>query len=862
MENVSLLTLHLPNGTRALLMFRVFVSTFLLLNSALLAAPFVTVGGHPTSSLTAYPTLHTLRTFEDRIYMGYGNWSNYPAVTLTCYDPASHRFIIEHSASSDSIERLKVINGCLYAPSFDPIHYEDFKDYTYRPTGKPWRDFTAAGFLHLFDFASINGRLFAAGSTLSVGASVYQSLDDGRTWTYAFGGGPSRYYWAYSLQGKLYVHGRVWDPASPSSSVSWTNPYPDPNKVDTTNIAVNGSEVVLAKSGSNLFRHNAGDTTPVTIRSWVKDYTWAADAIYTLETNTIQRGIFTNPTTVTWTVVPVSSIPGSATCIEVLDGKVYVGTSSGTLHVAKLDGTAMPPMSWAAVGNVVPDQLGRGLAWNGSQLITGAPDASSSEPMSGRVQFWEQNTGGPSENWSEVASLTPAIPDFSGWFGKDIACADGILAVVEAGRDSTNRDRGSSAEVHLFTGEANVWTKRASLPIPFAHSVSILDGILAVGSANPAANQAAGLPGIHLYQLNGSGDSLTATFLRQSKPNIGYGYKPVARALIVGDLLIGGFSGDLSRDSSPGALFAFSKVSGGSGFSESPSSGWSSAGGRYGYSLAAETPYLAAGVPRNSTFNGIPHGMIAVSTISPTQRLQLAQNIHAPMIEMDAQFGAALGMANGWLLVGAPGAERMGLRHGGRVFLYRRNTEGTYLLKGELPRPAASEGEFGIEIAAGPDRFAIGSRYSNAIAPLQDRVAIVPIDCENPFEFWAAMHHLPAGDDDLSADPDGDGLNNLMEYASNQDPLSPNQPTPSASVISGSPVFQTAGAPALSFLRPTLDAHLAVSLFESSDLTTWGASEITSTVVQSYGTYERRQFLIPVASSGSKYYRLLFRYTP
>jgi hypothetical protein len=124
------------------------------------------------------------------------------------------------------------------------------------------------------------------------------------------------------------------------------------------------------------------------------------------------------------------------------------------------------------------------------------------------------------------------------------------------------------------------------------------------------------------------------------------------------------------------------------------------------------------------------------------------------------------------------------------------------------------------------------------------------------------MNHLPAGDDDLSADPDGDGLNNLMEYAGNLDPLSPNQPTPSASVISGSPVFQTAGAPAISFLRPTLDAHLAVSLFESSDLTTWGPSEVTSTVVQSYGTYERRRFLIPVASSGSKYYRLLFRYTP
>jgi hypothetical protein len=234
----------------------------------------------------------------------------------------------------------------------------------------------------------------------------------------------------------------------------------------------------------------------------------------------------------------------------------------------------------------------------------------------------------------------------------------------------------------------------------------------------------------------------------------------------------------------------------------------------------------------------------------------------SPIPEHNAEFGAALAMGNSWLLVGAPGAERSGRRQAGRVFAYRRNAAGTYALRGEIPLPAASEGEFGIEIASGPNAFAIGSRFSTPGAPLEQRVMIVPNSATSAYDFWASAKGVQSGEAGMSADPDGDGQVNLVEYASDTDPNVSNAPSPTSGNGKGAPLLRTSPTPALVFHRPTFDPLFQVTLHASTDMRDWQEVSATSVLEQSFGIYERRRFDLTMAPESARFYRLSFRYTP
>jgi hypothetical protein len=86
----------------------------------LLGADFVLVGTHPTSALTPYPALNALSAYEGRVYMGYGDWNQYPVAVVVSYDPAANAFRVEYSAPTDSLDHLRSVGGKLYAPSMDP----------------------------------------------------------------------------------------------------------------------------------------------------------------------------------------------------------------------------------------------------------------------------------------------------------------------------------------------------------------------------------------------------------------------------------------------------------------------------------------------------------------------------------------------------------------------------------------------------------------------------------------------------------------------------------------------------------------------------------------------------------------------
>jgi hypothetical protein len=398
------------------------------------------------------------------------------------------------------------------------------------------------------------------------------------------------------------------------------------------------------------------------------------------------------------------------------------------------------------------------------------------------------------------------------------------------------------------------------LAIPFAHSVSILNGLLAIGSANPAPNQAAGVAGVHLYRLAQDNGTLTATFVRQilagHSTNV---YKPTSRALLMGDWLIGGFAGDPSRSSGRGLSALGKRNAAGDDIPLFSTS--SEVDGRPGYSLAGEDPYFAIGAPWTAGTGTIRAGIVRVFEAGPSAFLSPVQ-LNSPILDHYAEFGTSVAMGNRWLLVGAPGAERAARRHAGRVFAYRRNTAGTYELRGEIPLPPASEGEFGIEIASGANAFAIGSRFSTPGAPLEQRVMIVPNSATSAYDFWASANGVQGGEAGMTADPDGDGQANLLEYASDTNPKVPNAASPTGGNGKGVPFLQTTPTTALVFHRPIFDPLFQVTLHASTDLREWQEVNAISVLEQSFGIYERRRFDLPMAPDSERFYRLLFRYAP
>src|SRR5690348_10141282 len=98
-------------------------------------AGLVLLGTNQPATSTAFPSLHTLKAFNGRIYMGYGDWNQYPAVVVTSYLPSDGSFRLEFSAYTDSIGILREAGGKLYAPSIDPVHFQDFHDLSYLSDG-------------------------------------------------------------------------------------------------------------------------------------------------------------------------------------------------------------------------------------------------------------------------------------------------------------------------------------------------------------------------------------------------------------------------------------------------------------------------------------------------------------------------------------------------------------------------------------------------------------------------------------------------------------------------------------------------------------------------------------------------------
>ncbi len=174
---------------------------------------------------------------------------------------------------------------------------------------------------------------------------------------------------------------------------------------------------------------------------------------------------------------------------------------------------------------------------------------------------------GSGATWTQAAKLAPADLGASDQFGSSISVRGDTLVV---GTQRQNNGGANAGAAYVFTRSGDSWSQAAKL-VPadvaagdaFGASVSVGDGVLAVGSPGRASGSVTGVGLAYIFE--GSGASWTPTVVQQRNPfqNDAFGYSV---AVIRPDkpgldpMVIVGAPGYDSGLVNNGAAFAFRKV--------------------------------------------------------------------------------------------------------------------------------------------------------------------------------------------------------------------------------------------------------------------------------------------------------------
>ncbi|HWB04289.1 MAG TPA: FG-GAP repeat protein [Verrucomicrobiales bacterium] len=844
---------------------------FLLAATKLLAVTEVKVGDHPTSRLTPFPSILSLHVHGGRVYMGYGtNTDFYPPVFIVSYDPALNAFHLEHSAATDELNTFRTIGGTLYAAHNDPSHYEDFRDYSYRGADGIWRDATPAGCLHVYDFASAGGSLFFCGSKPPVeGASgigvIMGSGDGGESWNIAKTGVPDRVYWCYGLGNRLYHSSGALENGKE------INPGGAYGNTKTLSLTLKGQPLAIHMGNASVINGLTvfDGAAASTLHPWAHLRALDQNTLYSVFTDMltgkyrVYRAAWFSAQGAVWEETPVELSSSNISSFAVLGGRAYFGVGDGSLRAANLDGTPLV-LPAPTVRNDLPDSFGRGLASSGLLLACGAPDTFSTQAAAGAAQIFQESDG--AAGWLPVKSFAPPTPRLSGWFGKDLAVNGDVMAVVETGYDTSGRERGKDARIHVYQSAGGTWPSRTILSLPYAHSAALLPDFLAIATANPASSQSAGQPGVTPYRITrGANGTISINAQTQLKPVLqDWGYKPACRVVMSGDLLVGGFAGDPSRAGGQGMVSIWRRVAAGTSFDPAPEQEFSDKGpNHFGYAIALDGLWLAVGAPRDDTAASQAGAVHLYKRDTLTAPFVKMQTLAPPVAQNEAAFGSALALRGGTLLAGAPGVTAGGVKHRGATYVFRRGADDAWAFSAEMPRPAASLAEFGVEVAMTETHLVAASRLSDNAAPAMQKLSFLPHpEPTTLFDLWRAENGVTG-----TSDTDGDGLSDLIEYAVNLKPLAPDSATfdhLAPEPLFGTPQYVIDGSPPLlhiTWLQRTDDPRLTTQLEYSTDLESWYIiSAAQSEAVLTGARFTVRSSTLPVPADSRQYVRQTVRY--
>jgi hypothetical protein len=306
-----------------------------------LAALHSDAAGQPTARGRI---LATLSPFAGRLYVGYGDIdANTGPIVVAAFDPARAGFAREWTSDTEAVYTYRAFGGRLVAPGIDPRAAADYA------IGPPWRDLRPVGADHVYDVATLDGReLWLAGSQ-GLDATLWRVDERGRG-REALRVAPedrggddfARFYFVFTLQGRLYVQARDFHAGPKAAAQVWDGSgwSPGPNLLPAPDaqgwhpqpfgerVVYLGRQTVHPQ-GSPLFVFDGvGVAQP--LGALVHDVAIAEGRLAALATD--GRILITTDLS-NWT--QAARAPAGSRSLGALGRDLYVGTEQGALYRSK-----------------------------------------------------------------------------------------------------------------------------------------------------------------------------------------------------------------------------------------------------------------------------------------------------------------------------------------------------------------------------------------------------------------------------------------------------------------------------------------------------------------------------------------------
>ncbi|MFH0900011.1 MAG: hypothetical protein V2A73_05210 [Pseudomonadota bacterium] len=341
--------------------------------SVRLIASRLDMPGISAQTTTRGKTINTLHPFNNRIYLGYGDYdANTGPISILSYSPAAGTFDASFSAQTEEINKYYGFNGDLYAPVIDSRNALQTLGVgsVFRLDGPTmtWSERTPiVNAFHVFDATAFAGKLYVGiGSNYGLRPVIYSSLDKGLTWTAAFSlplvltTEFARCYGLGATTTSLFASGYIFSSlgakqfAYKYSGVRWSALAGLPGYGLLHPVVLNNSMRIVNMAGhlgfggayygsyavgtTSLVAQTVFPVTPTSVNWSIRkaDLTNPLDLMCTLiDTSTGTHEIYSTTDFVTWT--PVGTLPALAadrySSIACQNGEIYLGTANGDFYV-------------------------------------------------------------------------------------------------------------------------------------------------------------------------------------------------------------------------------------------------------------------------------------------------------------------------------------------------------------------------------------------------------------------------------------------------------------------------------------------------------------------------------------------------
>jgi hypothetical protein len=283
-------------------------------------------------------------------------------------------------------------------------------------------------------------------------------------------------------------------------------------------------------------------------------------------------------------------------------------------------------------------------------------------------------------------------------------------------------------------------------------------------------------------------------------------------------------------------------------------------GGSSYHSVALKNNRLAVSVFGNDTT--VSDNSVQLYTISNNGTLsaQPEGTISSPVVGSSSRFGRRLLFAGAdVLMVSDPLATRSGTTSKGKVYVYERTAPAqwttTSVIESQTANPSEAFGDFlsmDATSMSGDALLAVGARTDAANMAADHDIYLFnwnktdrPSWRQGNFGVFTNTGNAADG-----ADPDRDGLPNLLEYALNLSPNAASRATAAVQAAGGNLEY--------TYTRGTA-AYNGGTTFQvewSDDLTTWFTTGVVESLISDDGTHQQVKATLPAGSGGGRFVRL------